>query len=164
VLQLIDSLNIDNPFQYTKDKNVDPCMYQLPDHMKGIWYNTIRKATVQDPLHHLTVQDTCDGNDESRWQIHGQILYQSGKGDVDSIYISPTAHSNRLNIRDEIMRLTHQELVHLGPNKCYQYDKVYFIWYSLHQDFVDFCCRCYLYQVNKRPTQVLRASQDLCQF
>jgi hypothetical protein len=51
VQQPIDPLNIDNPFQYTKDKQVDLCMYQLPDYMQGIWYDAIRKATVQDPLY-----------------------------------------------------------------------------------------------------------------
>jgi hypothetical protein len=42
----------------------------------------------------------------------------------------------------------------LDPNKCYQYANTYFFWYSIDQDFVDFCHRYYLCQVNKIPTQV----------
>jgi hypothetical protein len=87
--------------------------------MKGIKHDTIREATSQDPLYCHTVYKTCDSNDEIHWQIHSRILYHREKGDADCIYILPTTYSNRLNVRDDIMCLTHQELAHFGPNKCY---------------------------------------------
>jgi hypothetical protein len=43
--------------------------------MKGIWYNAIRETTAQDSLYHHTVQEVCDKEDESQWQIHAGILY-----------------------------------------------------------------------------------------
>jgi hypothetical protein len=145
---------MDDPFQYTKDKRVDLRMYQLQDHMKGTWQDTIREATAWVPLYHHIVQGACDGDNESQWQILGGILYQKGEGDADDICIFPTAHSNSLNISNEIMHYTRQELSFFEPNKCYQYAKVYFFWYCMHQDFVDFYHRCHLCQVNKIPTQV----------
>jgi hypothetical protein len=51
----MDFVNMDNPFQYTKDKRVDLHKYQLQDHMNGTWHDAIRQATVQDPLYHHTV-------------------------------------------------------------------------------------------------------------
>jgi hypothetical protein len=33
-MQLMDPIDMDNPFQYTKDERVDLHMYQLQDHMK----------------------------------------------------------------------------------------------------------------------------------
>jgi hypothetical protein len=154
VIQPVDPVDMDDPFQHTKNEKVDLYMYELQDHMNRTWHDAIREATVWDPLYYHTVQRACNGEDESQWQILGRILYQKGEGDADCIYISPTTHSNGLNIRDEIMYHTHEKLTHFRPNKCHQYSKVYFFWYSIHQDFVDFCCRCHLCQVNKIPTKV----------
>jgi hypothetical protein len=109
---------------------------------------------ARDPLYSYTVQGAFDGEDESQWLFLIGIFYQKGEEDADCIYILPTTHSKGLNIKDEIMHHTHQELAHFGPNKCYQYAKVNFFWYSIYQYFVDFCHRCHLCQVNKISTQV----------
>jgi hypothetical protein len=140
----MDPVNMDDHFQYNTDERVDLLMYQLLDNRKGIWYDAIREAARLDPLYCYTVQEAYNGKYESQWQILGRILYQKGEGDTDCIYIPPTAYSDDLIIRDEIMGLTHQELAHFGPNKCYQYAKVYFFWYSMCRDFMDLCYRCHL--------------------
>jgi hypothetical protein len=44
----MDPVDTDNPFQYTQDKKVVLCMYELQDHMKGTWYNAIREAMARD--------------------------------------------------------------------------------------------------------------------
>jgi hypothetical protein len=122
----MDHVDMDDPFQYAKDERVNLHMYLLQEHMKGTWDDAIREAPAWDLLYHHIVHRACDGEDESQWQILGGICYQKGEGDADCIYIPPTTHSNGLNIRDKIMHYTHQELAHFGPNKCYQYAKVYF--------------------------------------
>jgi hypothetical protein len=71
----MDPVDMDDHFQYTKDKGVDLHMYQLQDHMKGTWHDAIREATARDKLYCHTVQEACNGEDESQWQIHGGILY-----------------------------------------------------------------------------------------
>jgi hypothetical protein len=122
----MDPVAIDDPFPHTEDEQVDLCKYQLQNHIIGTWLNAIREAMAQDPLCNYTSQDTCDGKDESQWQMVGRILYRRGKGDIDCIYIPITAHRNGLNIRVEIMCLTYQELAYFGPNKYYQDAEVYF--------------------------------------
>jgi hypothetical protein len=155
----MNPVDMDDLFQYTTDERVDLRMYQLQDHMKGTWHDAIRATIAQDPLYHHTVQENSDGEKENQWQVHGGILYRKGEGDAGCIYIPPAAHSNGLNVRDEIIHLTHQELAHFVPNKCYQYAKVYFFWYSMYKDFVDLCHRCHLCQVNKIPAQVPEGEQ-----
>jgi hypothetical protein len=115
VVQPIDAVIMDDPFQCTTDKRVDLCINQFQDHIKGTRHDAIREVTVWDPLYHHTVQEPSDGEHESQWQILGGISYQKGEGDADCIYIPPTAHSHSLNIRKEIMCLTHQELAHMDP-------------------------------------------------
>jgi hypothetical protein len=107
VAQPRDPVDIDEPFQYTKDRREDLRRYQLQDHMKVTWHDAIREATAQDLLYCHIVHGACDGEDESQWQILGEILYQKGEENTDCIYIPPTAHSNGLNIREEIMYHTH---------------------------------------------------------
>jgi hypothetical protein len=45
----MDPVNMDDPFQYTKDEKVDLHLYQLQDHMKGTWHDAIRAATNPEP-------------------------------------------------------------------------------------------------------------------
>jgi hypothetical protein len=94
--------------------------------MKGTWHDVIRVATAEDLLSHYIVLRTCNGDDEIHWQIQGGILYHKGEGDTDCLYISPTTYSGELNLSNEIMSITCRELAHFGPNKFYQYTKVYF--------------------------------------
>jgi hypothetical protein len=65
VLQLIDPIDMDDPFQYTKDMRVNIHIYQVQDHMTGMWYDAIREATVWDLFYYHAVQEACDGADES---------------------------------------------------------------------------------------------------
>jgi hypothetical protein len=74
--------------------------------------------------------------------------------DTDCIYMPPTSHGNGLNVWNKIMHITKQELAPFRPNKCYQYAKVHIFWYVMQQDFVEFCHRYHLCQVNKIPTKV----------
>jgi hypothetical protein len=129
--------------------------------MKCTWYDTIRKVTAQDQLDCQTVQEGCHSENKSQWQIHSEILYCRGKRDADYIDIPPTTQSNGINIKNGIMCLIYQELAHIGPNKCYQYAKVYYFWYLICQYFVNFCHRYHLCQVSKIPTQVSEGKQRL---
>jgi hypothetical protein len=42
----MDPVDMDDPFQYTKDERVDLRMYELQNHMKGTWQDAIRVATA----------------------------------------------------------------------------------------------------------------------
>jgi hypothetical protein len=41
VIEPLDPVDVDNPFQYTKDEKEDLCMYQLSGNMKDTWSNSI---------------------------------------------------------------------------------------------------------------------------
>ena len=134
-----------------EDEGVHLRYFQLQDHLKTQWYQAIKEATRTDPLLEATEKAWEEGQ-ESDFNIGDDILYKFGPKDV--VYIPPHANLDGNNLRNEVMRLSHHHLAHLGPNRCYDYAKVYFYWNSMRQDFVDFCCRCHLCQVNKVSTRL----------
>jgi hypothetical protein len=55
---------MDHPFHHMKDKGVEQCMYLLQDHHEDSWHDTIKVATVHDPLDRNVSYESRSGNDE----------------------------------------------------------------------------------------------------
>ena len=131
----------DDPFLDQPSKALDLRAFQLANHMKGKWYDSIRKATANHPL--LAVVKKAINHPD--WLLHDEVLVRKGKDDSrDCPYVPYEANHEGVNIRSEIVRITHEQMAHMGWHKCFDYASRHFYWHSMRNDFKDYICRCHL--------------------
>jgi len=64
-------------------------------------------------------------------------------------YVPYEAAYEETNIRSEIIRMTHEQMAHLGVHKCFKYASKHFYWMSMRSDFKGYIRRCHPCQMNK---------------
>jgi len=148
-------MDYSDPFPDEPTKALNVRAFQLTTYVKGKWYNSIRKATQSDPLFEIVSKD----DKHPDWLLCDGILIKRGEDDnIDCPYDHYEAAHQGHNIRSEIIRITHEQMVHMGAQKCYKYASRHFYWFSMRSDFRDYVRRCHLCQMNKQPTTVPEGS------
>jgi len=148
-------MDYSDPFPDEPTKALDVRAFQLTTYLKGKWYNSIRKATQSDPL--FVIVSKNDKHPD--WLLCDGILIKRGEDDNrDCPYVPYEAAHQGHNIRSEIIRITHEQMAHMGAQKCYKYASRHFYWFSMRKDFRDYIRRCHLCQMNKQPTTVPEGS------
>jgi len=144
-------MDYSDPFPDEPTKALDVRAFQLTTYLKGKWYHSNRKATQSDPLFDIVSQN----DKHSDWLLCDGILIKKGEDDNrDCPYVPYEAAHQGHNIRSEIIRIAHEQMAHMGAQKCYKYASRHFCWFSMRNDFRDYVRRCHLCQMNKQPTTV----------
>ena len=93
-------VDYDNPFPEQPSRALDIRAFQLSQHLKGKWYNSLRKATSSDPLFDIVSQNP----NHPSWILIDGLLLRSGVDDGrDSPSVSYEAGYEETNIRSEII-------------------------------------------------------------
>jgi len=142
-------VDYDDPFPDQCTRALDVRAFQLSQHLKGNWYNCLRKATVSDPLFHIVSKNH---NHPSCILIDGLLLKRGEDDTRDCSYVSYEAAYEGTNIRSDIVPITHEQMAHMGAQKCFKYASKHFYQTTMISDFKDYIRRCHLCQINKQPT------------
>ena len=125
-------IDYSDPFPDEPSRALDVRAFQLTNYLKGRWYNSIRKATQHDPLFKVVTRN----QDHHDWILYDRILVKRGEeNSQDCPYVPYEAAHKGLNIRSEIIRITHEQMAHIGYQKCFKYASRYFYWLSMRNDF-----------------------------
>jgi len=97
-------VDYDNPFPEQPSRACDIRAFQLSQHLKGKWYNSLRKATASDPLYDIVSKNP---KHPSWILIDGLLLNRREDDSRDCPYVPYEPAYNETNIRSEIIRITH---------------------------------------------------------
>ena len=122
----------DDPFPDQPARPLDVRAFQLTQHLKGKWYHALRKATATDPLFDIISRNS---NHASWIFIDGLLLKKEEDDSRDCPYIPYEAAYEGDNIRSEILRITHEQMAHMGARKCFKYASRHFYWMIMRNDF-----------------------------
>jgi len=142
-------VNYDDPFPDHPSRALDILAFQLSQHLKGKWYNSLPKATASDPLHGMVSKSP---NHPSWILINGLVLKRRGDDSVDCQYVPDEAGYEGSNLWSEIIRITYKQIAHMGVYKCIKYASKHLCWMSTRSAFKDYIRRWHPCQINKKPT------------
>jgi len=138
-----------DPFPDQPPRALDIHAFQLFQHLKVKWYNSLPKATASDPLYDIVSKNP----NHPSWILIDRLLLKRGEDDNrDCPYVLYEAAYEGTNIRSEIKRITHEQIAYMGADKCFKYASKHFYWMSIRSDFKDYIHRCHFCQMNKQPT------------
>ena len=142
-------VDYDDPFPDQPSRALNIRAFQPSEHLKGKWYNSLRKATTTDPPFDLVSKIP---NHPSWILIDGLLLKREENDSRDCPDVLYEAAHEGDNIRTEILCITHELMAHMGAQKCFKYTSRHFDWMTMRTDFKDCIRRCHLCQMNKEPT------------
>ena len=141
-------VDYDDPFPDQPSRALDVRGFQLTQHLKGKWYHALPKATATDSLFEIVSKDP----DHSSWiLVNGLLLKRGEDASRDCPYVPYEAVHEGENIRSEILRITHEQMAHLGAQDCCKYPSRHFYWITMRQ-FQRLHSQMPLCQMNKQPT------------
>ena len=109
-------VDYDDPFPGQPSRALDVRAFQLTQHLRGKWYHALRKATATDSLFDIVSKNS----NHPGWILIDGLLLQRGEDDSrDCPYVPYKAAHEGDNIRSEILRLTHEQMAHMGAQKCF---------------------------------------------
>jgi len=142
-------VDYDDPFPNQPSTALDMRAFQLSQHLKGKWYNNLRKPQPQI----LPMTSSARTPTILVGSLLTEFLLKRGEdASRDCPYLPYEAAYEGTNIRSEIIRITHEKMAHMGAHKCFKYASQHFYWMSMRSDFKDYIRRCHLCQMNKQPT------------
>jgi len=116
-------VDYDDRFPDQPSRALDICAFQLSQHLKGKWYNSLRKATASDPLYDIVSKNP----NHSSWILIDGLLLKRGEDDSrDCLYVLYDTVYKGTNIRSEVIRITHEQMAHMGAHKCFKYASKHF--------------------------------------
>ena len=78
---------------------------------------------------------------------------KEGRMTVETVHMFPMKQPTKeINIRSKILRITNEQMAHMGAQKCFKYTSHHIHWMTMRNDFKDYIRRCHLCQMNKQPT------------
>ena len=111
-------VDYDDPFPDQPYRALDILAFPLSQHLKGKWYDSLRKATASDPLYDIIHKDP---NHHSWILIDGPLLKRGEDDSRECPYVLYEVAYEGTNIRSEIIRITHEQMAHTGAHKCFKY-------------------------------------------
>ena len=127
-------VDYDDPFPDQPSRALDIRAFQLSQHLKAKWYNSLRKATASDPLFDIVSKNP----NHPSWILVDGLLKRGEDPSRDCPYVPYEATYEGTNIRSEIILITHEQMAHMGAHQCFKYASKHFYWMSMRSDFNDY--------------------------
>ena len=98
--------------------------------------NGTRPSEKLQPL--ILPLTVCKNSNHPSWILIDGLLLIRGEDDSrDCSYVPYEAAHEGDNIKSEILRITHEQMAHMGAQKCFKYASRHFYWMTMRTDFED---------------------------